>query len=399
MQRRARLFSLGGVAVGLCIAVGLLLTGAFGHGRSSRAQIIEHCRPGTVPADGPTTSHRACVLIGHPETFQDLSVSNSELGARTTAPFTSSAPGAYQAAVAQRRAMPAADSASGSSWHVAGKPPECAAQTTQSSTCPAPGPDNGSYGYTGTLGFRTLSGRITSLAYDPSTQGRYFASPVAGGVWESRNSGATWRSIGDGLPTQVVGAIAYDAPLHKIIVGTGDNSFGGDGIAGHGIYVSDNGGRTWKLTSGVPDLALSFKIVVSPADSSGRTVYAATSKGLFRSNSGGSSFFNENLPTSQPATYPTAKGTRRTTCASSPTTSRTWSSSRPRRPTGPRELCWLRSAGALVRSPILPPMARPCPAARAMVPQQAACRPRKTASTPPRPAPEVPSSTFLVGLA
>jgi hypothetical protein len=288
----------------------------------------DHCRPGFVPADGPIrkaasdraggdqagsdqvrSSHRACVPIGQPETFGDLGIANSEQGARDAAPFTSSAPGAYMHAVAQRRAMARAGGASGggAAWKVAGSPPECAAQT-QTSACPAPNADNGNYGYTGKLGFRTLSGRISSFAYDPSAQGRYFASPVVGGVWESVDSGATWHSIGDGLPTQVVGAIVYDAPHHRIIVGTGDNSFGGDGIAGHGIYYSDDDGATWQTAAGIPDLALSFKVVVSPADPSGDTVYAATSKGLFRSVDGGGSFVNEKLPTSPAGYSPNCQG-------------------------------------------------------------------------------------------
>ncbi len=129
-----------------------------------------------------------------------------------------------------------------------------------------------------------------------------------GGVWESIDAGATWRSIGDGLPTQAAGAIAYDAPLRRVIVGSGDNSFGVDGIVGHGAFYSDDDGRTWHSASGIPDLSLSFKLLVSPADASGRTVYAATSKGLFRSNDGGASFVNENLPTSPPGYSPNCAG-------------------------------------------------------------------------------------------
>ncbi len=306
--RRHPLMAVGLMVVVAAAVVVALATGR-GHAPTLGAGTGDHCRPGFVPADGPVSGddgdrgdgakRRACVPIGQPETFGDLGIANSEQGARDAAPFTSTAPGAYRHALAQRQAMARADAAAGggAAWQVAGSPPECAAQT-QGSACPAPNADNGNYGYTGTLGFRTLSGRISSIAYDPSTQGHYFASPVVGGVWESADSGATWHSIGDGLPTQVVGAIAYDAPQHRIIVGTGDNSFGGDGIAGHGIYYSDDDGATWQTAGGIPDLALSFKVVVSPADASGKTIYAATSKGLFRSVDGGASFVNENLPTS-----------------------------------------------------------------------------------------------------
>ena len=101
----------------------------------------------------------------------------------------------------------------------------------------------------------------------------------------------------------MVGALAFSSANHgTLIAGTGDNSFGGSGIAGHGIYYSDDDGASWKAAGGIPDLALSFKLAVSPADSSGRTVYAATSKGLFRSDDGGATFVNEKLPTS-PAGY------------------------------------------------------------------------------------------------
>jgi hypothetical protein len=131
---------------------------------------------------------------------------------------------------------------------------------------------------------------------------------VAGGVFESTNSGATWHSIGDGLPTQVVGAIAYDTPLGRLLVGSGDNSFGGDGISGHGFFFSGNDGGTWSTASGFPDLALSFRVVVSPADATGQTVYVASSKGLFKSTDGGASMVNELLPTTPAGYSPNCQG-------------------------------------------------------------------------------------------
>jgi hypothetical protein len=259
--------------------------------------------------DSGDSGDHPCKPRSEAESFQDLYTANTELAARETAPFASAAPGAYLHAIAQRGAVPAAGSATGTggTWRLAGHAPLCAAQTTGSKVCPAPSAANGKYSYTGKLGFRTLSGRTSSFAYDPSRPGRYFASPVVGGVWETRNGGMTWRSVGNGLPSQTVGALAYDAPRHRIIVGAGDNSFGGSGIAGPGIYYSDNDGRTWRRAHGVPDLILSFKIAVSPVGG-GKTVYAATSKGLFRSVNGGTSFRNERVPTSPKGYSPNCAG-------------------------------------------------------------------------------------------
>jgi hypothetical protein len=301
------------------LATGLSLTSATGGRVGPRNFQCSGITPGQKPAaqgggDAADTSDqgrdgRPCVPRSEPETFRDLYTANTELAARETAPFASTAPGAYLHALAQRGAMPAAGASAGTggTWKLVGHAPLCAGPTPGSKACPAPSAANGHYSYTGSLGFRTLSGRISSFAYDPTRPGRYFASPVVGGVWESRNGGTTWRSVGNSLPSQTVGALAYDAPRHRIIVGTGDNSFGGDGIAGPGVYYSDNDGRTWKRARGVPDLILSFKVAVSPVGG-GKTVYAATSRGLFRSTNAGTSFQNDRLPTTPKGYSPNCAG-------------------------------------------------------------------------------------------
>jgi hypothetical protein len=309
-----------GLAVAVVTLVAILIVALIGSSSGPRSGseklVVEHCRSGLVPAEGPTSddrdsaSRRPCVPLGQPETFADLSSVNTELQSRETAPFASVASGAYLAAVAQHNAIahasaPASDRGH---WKLAGRPPLCAAPTPGSKVCAPPGPANGNYSYMASLGFRTLSGRISSFTYDRAHSGHYFASPVIGGVWETHNGGASWRSIGNNLPSQVVGDIAYDPPLHRIIVGTGDNSFGGDGIAGPGVYYSDNDGRAWHRSSGVPQSILTFRVQVSPVGSTGRTVYVATSKGLFRSTNGGTSFANERLPTSPNGYSPNCAG-------------------------------------------------------------------------------------------
>ena len=261
------------------------------------------CPQGTTLAAGPGVSSnlRTCEPLGQPETFADLASLSASINARTG----SNAPGAYQAALRQRAAITAAGAVPGSAgtWAPYGTSPECAGPSTVAGgPCAAAGAANGGYSETGQLGFVTLSGRISSFADDPTTPGRFFASPTVGGVFESTDGGKTWASIGDGLPTQAVGAIAYDVPLHRILVGSGDNSFSGTGIAGHGFFYSDDDGATWSTASGFPDLAVSFRVALAPADGTGHTFYVASSKGLFRSTDGGATLVNTDLPTS-PAGY------------------------------------------------------------------------------------------------
>ena len=294
-------------AVAVATLVVVLGSGSSGP-RELRAALIKQCPRGFVQEDDPSS----CSRLGHAESTADQLTASTQLGARDTAPFVTGTPGAYAHALAQRAAIERssrAHAASGTqnAWTLAGHPPECG-QATANGVCPAASAANGNYAGIGTLGFRTLSGRISSIAYDPVNTNRIFVSPVVGGVWESVDAGQSFHSIGDQLPTQVVGAIAYDSPLRRVLAGTGDNSYGGSGIAGHGLFYTDDDGATWKPASGIPDLSLSFKVLVSPADPSGDTVYAATSQGLFRSTDGGASFVNEKLPTSPSGYSPNCAG-------------------------------------------------------------------------------------------
>jgi hypothetical protein len=266
------------------------------------------CPPGTVAERDVLTESGAsahCKRPGSPETYADVVSQRSQELARRAAPFTRVASGAYRSAVAEQRAMPAAGAVAGSAgtWTPAGPTPLCTGKTTQSTLCPLKNndqavlPADGEYTIS-LLGHRTLSGRVTDLAADPANPSRIFAAAAVGGIFETTDGGTSWHSIADALPTQAMGAVAYDAPLHRLFAGTGDNSFSGTAIMGMGVFYTDDNGRTWYQSDGLPDLLESFKIVVSPDDPTGGTVYAATSLGLFRSTDGGRSFSNVNLPTS-----------------------------------------------------------------------------------------------------
>lgn len=219
-----------------------------------------------------------CTPIGAPERMDESLGLQSQLRARSTAPFDSTAAGAFQSAVSQRDLM----ARQGNAWQPLGSTPMRSDDPTYQIS---------------KLGHGTLSGRATAFAIDTSRSGHLFVSTAAGGVWETTNGGDTWQSIGESLPTQVVGAVGYSTPRRVLLAGTGDNAFGGSSDAGLGIFRSTNGGRSWKKAGGVPDGILTFRIAFDPADSSGNTVFAATSKGLFRSDNAGSSFVNVNLPT------------------------------------------------------------------------------------------------------
>ena len=85
-------------------------------------------------------------------------------------------------------------------------------------------------------------------------------------MWESDDLGDNWKSIGDNLPIQSTGALAYTpAGGGTLIVATGDHAFSND-YAGVGTYWSTNDGGTWHKAKGAPVGALSFRVAVDPTN-------------------------------------------------------------------------------------------------------------------------------------
>jgi photosystem II stability/assembly factor-like uncharacterized protein len=244
---------------------------------------------------GPKGNEAAagCDRPGHPETFEDLAKANSSRLTREVAPGTQIKPGAQRAAVRQSRDLPT----TGNPWSPLGKTPLIGNRTEYDATL----------GST-QEGFVGLSGRTTAFARDPAT-GTLYAAVSNGGIWKSTDNAASWSSIADNLPTQVVSGLAWStASGGTLLVLTGDNAYGGDTYAGLGVYRTTDRGQTWKHSSGVPDGLLGFKIAVDPTNAS--IVYAATGGGLFRSTDGGASFVNVDLPTGKthPAGTPDCSG-------------------------------------------------------------------------------------------
>jgi hypothetical protein len=152
--------------------------------------------------------------------------------------------------------------------------------------------------YTATYGsgFADVSGRISDFTYSPTSK-QLWATAAQGGVWESNDTGNSWHPIGDGLPFQSVGGIAWTragGPKGTLMVLTGDHAFSND-YAGLGAYWTTDNGAHWNHASGIPDGALSFKIAVDPTKP--EVAYAATGFGVYRTADAGRSWTNVKLPT------------------------------------------------------------------------------------------------------
>ncbi|MDQ2786459.1 MAG: glycosyl hydrolase, partial [Chloroflexota bacterium] len=90
-------------------------------------------------------------------------------------------------------------------------------------------------------------GRCVAVAGDPSDMLTFYFGSTGGGVWKTRDGGATWRNVSDGFfHTASVGAIAVAASDPNVLyVGMGETTIRGNVTHGDGVYKSSDAGATW----------------------------------------------------------------------------------------------------------------------------------------------------------
>jgi hypothetical protein len=95
-----------------------------------------------------------------------------------------------------------------------------------------------------------VSGRTTSIVVDPDGRTAYVGT-AGGGVWKTDDVTAaqpSWRSIGDGLPSQAIGTLTLSKGT--LYVGTGEPNGSSDSEAGVGLFESTDGGASFTEVSG-----------------------------------------------------------------------------------------------------------------------------------------------------
>ena len=252
----------------------------FGKGRFPAPQ-------GALKSGGPLF-HGGCMSLKHPEPLAELAGGYQQQLAIQAAPKSRIPRNAYIKAIKQKQRIARQ-----------GQSAQARKRWTHYGNGPLLG-DEADYTSVAGYGLKNLSGRITSFTY-VSSKDKYhpdtvLASVAYGGVFASTNDGESWTSIGDKLPTQVVGAVGYTpAGRGTILALTGDGSFGRYSREGAGLYYSNNNGKRWRRARGLPSDAFGFKIATDEAHP--KIVYAATGAGLWRSTNAGRKFVNVKLPT------------------------------------------------------------------------------------------------------
>jgi len=116
------------------------------------------------------------------------------------------------------------------------------------------------------IGPANMSGRIGAIDVAVSDPNIIFVGAATGGLWKSANGGITWTPVFDAQPVSSIGAIAINQSNPNIVwVGTGEaaprNSVG----VGRGVYLTVDGGKTWKFL-GLEKTEKISKILLHPDD-------------------------------------------------------------------------------------------------------------------------------------
>ncbi|MDQ1696509.1 MAG: hypothetical protein QOJ03_1862 [Frankiaceae bacterium] len=149
------------------------------------------------------------------------------------------------------------------------------------------------------LGFHNLAGRVTSIATTSRRPGLVWVGTAGGGVWRSNDAGHSWQPRFDRQGVMSIGGVAIDPRnAARVYVGTGEANTNADAYYGNGMYVTNDGGSSWRHVR-LPGVLTVFHVeAVAPSAGFPRgRVFAATNRGLWLSTDHGRHYRDVTLPT------------------------------------------------------------------------------------------------------
>ena len=148
------------------------------------------------------------------------------------------------------------------------------------------------------LGPHRVGAWISAIAVpatdDDTYKYTYYVSGRYGGVWKTVNNGTTFFQVFDSVGISSIGAIAVaTTDPETVYVGTGESYSARSTHAGHGVYKSVNGGKTWESV-GLEDTHHISTVLIHPEDKDivwvaamGHLFSSNEERGVFKSTDGG----------------------------------------------------------------------------------------------------------------
>ena len=115
------------------------------------------------------------------------------------------------------------------------------------------------------IGPTIMSGRVVALEVNPKDPTRFYVAYASGGVWYTDNNGTSFKSISEDWPTQNIGEITMDWKNKILWVGTGENNSSRSSYSGIGILKTEPNGSNW-VNVGLTDSHHIGKILINPTN-------------------------------------------------------------------------------------------------------------------------------------
>ena len=172
----------------------------------------------------------------------------------------------------------------------AGKP------TPSPTPSPTPGPPFGNMHWR-EIGPAAGGGRVAAVVGSATDPKLYYVGAGGGGVWRSTNGAQTWDPVFEKEGVAAIGAIAIDPTDNKTVwVGTGETNPRNDVSYGDGVYKSTDGGDKW-TNVGLKGTRYISRIVVDPRNHNHVVVGAlgdpfadSPERGIYVTNDGGTTW-------------------------------------------------------------------------------------------------------------
>jgi photosystem II stability/assembly factor-like uncharacterized protein len=147
------------------------------------------------------------------------------------------------------------------------------------------------------VGPALMSGRIADIAVNPHNHSEFYLAVASGNVWKTVNGGVTFSPVFDSYGSFSIGCVTIDPKNTNVVwVGTGENNSQRSVAFGDGVYVSRDGGKSFRNV-GLPESEHIGMIAIDPRDSD--VVYVAAmgplwrdggDRGLYKTTDGGATW-------------------------------------------------------------------------------------------------------------